>query len=84
MFLEAGIFVSQWIWLWRVRHIRREAKKLGKTYDEYIAEHPSKKLRRSESSDTIKDLEAFDCGTTANDTTEKLPFPEKCLTKPSD
>jgi hypothetical protein len=58
MFLETGIFVSQAIWLWRVRHIRREAKKAGKTYDEYIAENPSKKLPRSDSSETVVDVEA--------------------------
>lgn len=58
MVLEMGIFVSQAIWLWRVRHVRREAKKAGKTYDEYIAEHPSKKLSRSPSSDSIVDVEA--------------------------
>ena len=58
MVLEMGIFVSQAVWLWRVRHVRREAKKAGKTYDEYIAEHPSKKLSRSPSSDSIEDVEA--------------------------
>jgi uncharacterized membrane protein YccC len=36
MALETGIFVSQAIWLWRVRHVRKEAKKAGKTYDEYV------------------------------------------------
>lgn len=58
MLLETGIFVSQAIWLWRVRHIRREAKKAGKTYDEYIAENPSEKLPRSESSGIVVDVEA--------------------------
>ncbi|KAJ4984439.1 hypothetical protein SVAN01_10074 [Stagonosporopsis vannaccii] len=58
MLLETGIFMSQAIWLWRVRHIRREAKKAGKTYDEYVTENPSKKIPRSESSETVADLEA--------------------------
>jgi len=58
MLLETGIFMSQAIWLWRVRHVRREAKKAGKTYDEYIAENPSKKIPRSESSETVVDVEA--------------------------
>lgn len=58
MLLETGIFVSQAIWLWRVRHVRAEAKKAGKTYDEYIAENPSKKLFASESSETFVDVEA--------------------------
>lgn len=58
MTLETGIFMSQAIWLWRVRHVRREAKKAGKTYDEYIAENPSKKIPRSESSETVVDVEA--------------------------
>ncbi|OSS53684.1 hypothetical protein B5807_00287 [Epicoccum nigrum] len=58
MLLETGIFMSQAIWLWRVRHVRKEAKKAGKTYDEYIAENPSKKIPRSESSETVVDVEA--------------------------
>jgi hypothetical protein len=75
MFLEAGIFLSQFIWLWRVRHVRREAKKAGKTYDEYVAEHPSKELSRSNST---TDLEA---GHT--DSEEAITYPEMCVTKPS-
>jgi hypothetical protein len=58
MLLETGIFVSQAIWLWRVRHIRKEAKKVGKTYDEYVTENPSKKIPRYESSETVVDAEA--------------------------
>lgn len=58
MTLETGIFLSQAIWLWRVRHVRREAKKLSMTYDEYIEAHPSKKLERTDSSETIADIEA--------------------------
>lgn len=60
MTLESGIFLSQAIWLWRVRHIRKEAKKAGQTYDEFIAQHPSKKLDRSSSSSdsSIQDVEA--------------------------
>ena len=80
MFLELGIFISQGIWLWRVRHVRREAKKAGKTYDEYLAENPSKKLARSESTDTVSDLEAFQTDTETKETVTPL---EKCTTKPS-
>ncbi|KAF1967939.1 hypothetical protein BU23DRAFT_279571 [Bimuria novae-zelandiae CBS 107.79] len=58
MALETGIFLSQAIWLWRVRHIRRKAKLLGMKYDEYVDAHPSKKLVRTESSETIADVEA--------------------------
>ncbi|EOA84512.1 uncharacterized protein SETTUDRAFT_20051 [Exserohilum turcica Et28A] len=58
MLLETGIFASQAIWLWRVRHVRHEAKKAGKTYDEYIAENPCKKLPHSDSSETFVDVEA--------------------------
>lgn len=57
MLLETGIFMSQAIWLWRVRHVRTEAKKAGMTYDEYTAKNPSKKFPRSESSETIADVE---------------------------
>ncbi|KAH8725474.1 hypothetical protein GQ44DRAFT_772141 [Phaeosphaeriaceae sp. PMI808] len=58
MVLETGIFASQAIWLYRVRHVRQEAKKMSMSYDEYVAQHPSKKFPRSESSDTIVDVEA--------------------------
>ena len=56
--LETGIFMSQAVWLWRVRHIRHEAKKQGMTYDEYVDAHPSKKLSRKASLDTVADVEA--------------------------
>jgi uncharacterized membrane protein len=36
LFLECGIFASQMIWLFRFRHTRREAKKAGLTFDEYV------------------------------------------------
>lgn len=58
MTLETGIALSQAIWLYRVRHVRSEAKKLGMTYDEYVAAHPSKKLERTLSSETVADVEA--------------------------
>ncbi|KAI8937895.1 hypothetical protein NX059_005580 [Plenodomus lindquistii] len=57
MLLETGIFASQAIWLYRVRHIRREAKKAGMTYDQYVAANPSKKLPRNDSTDTIVDAD---------------------------
>lgn len=57
LFLELGIFISQAVWLLRTRHVRREAKKAGKTYDQYVAEHPSRKPS-SESLNSITDLEA--------------------------
>jgi len=57
MLLETGIFASQAIWLWRVRHVRREAKKAGKTYDEYVAENQGKKLPRCGSEETFVDVE---------------------------
>ncbi|KAF1945585.1 hypothetical protein EJ02DRAFT_431382 [Clathrospora elynae] len=57
MVLETGIFASHAIWLWRVRYIRAEAAKAGKTYDEYVAENPNKKLSHSESTDTFVDVE---------------------------
>ncbi|KAF2259406.1 hypothetical protein CC78DRAFT_585976 [Lojkania enalia] len=75
MSLELGIFISQAIWLWRVRNVRREAKKAGRTYDEYIAEHPSKKLGRSESSETL-DLE-----TGYRIPSEPIMPLEKCIVK---
>lgn len=78
MTLETGIFLSQAIWLWRVRHVRREAKQAGKTYDEYVAEHPSKKFARSESSETIVDVEACHNNSQGTPTAR-----EKCKEKPS-
>ena len=71
MLLETGIFASQAIWLWRVRHVRREAKKAGKTYDEYIAENPSKKIPRPESSETVVDVEACHSPKSQNTVSEK-------------
>lgn len=71
MVLETGIFASQAIWLWRVRHVRAEAKKAGMTYDEYIAENPNKKLFASESSETFVDVEAGHEKRTASTYTEK-------------
>lgn len=58
MVLETGIFASQAWWLWRVRRERREAKMLGLTYDEYVAKHPEKGLKKSDSIETFVDVEA--------------------------
>ncbi|KAF2634035.1 hypothetical protein P280DRAFT_524513 [Massarina eburnea CBS 473.64] len=80
MTLETGIFLSQAIWLWRVRHIRHEAKKAGKTYDEYIAQHPTKNMTRSESTETIADIEAAQGHEVS---TETLVQPEKIVTNPT-
>ena len=76
MALETGIFLSQAIWLWRVRHVRKQAKKECKTYDEYVTEHPSKKLPRSGPDAAIADVEA---GHTAQSsgTMEKPMFTDK-------
>jgi hypothetical protein len=70
MVLETGIFASQAIWLWRVRHIRREAKAAGQTYDEYVAANPSKRLR-SESTETVVDIEACHASKTGSVCTDK-------------
>ncbi|KAL1596395.1 hypothetical protein SLS60_009041 [Paraconiothyrium brasiliense] len=74
MTLETGIFLSQAIWLWRVRHIRHEAKKMGMTYDEYVDARPSEKLARDASSETVADVEAAH--------TEETSLPEKSLSRP--
>jgi hypothetical protein len=55
--LETGIFVSQGIWLWRVRHVRREAKKAGMGYDEYVKRYPEK-IPKSVSEESVVDVEA--------------------------
>lgn len=54
MALETGIFVSQAVWLWRVREIRRKAKKRGLSYDEYVAKYPE----RAMSVEDVRDVEA--------------------------
>jgi hypothetical protein len=41
LFLEVGIVVVQIIWLWRTRKIRKQAKKVGMDYDEYISRDES-------------------------------------------
>jgi hypothetical protein len=63
MVFETGIFASQAVWLWRVRHMRREAKKLGLSYDEYVARGPAKGIQGSESSETVDvEKQAQGCG----------------------
>ncbi|KAF1999041.1 PQ-loop-domain-containing protein [Amniculicola lignicola CBS 123094] len=74
MTLEAGIFMSQAIWLWRTRHVRREAKRIHLTYDDYIKEHPSRKLPRNHSMETVVDVEA---GHGASQVT--IAVPETCV-----
>ena len=37
MVLESGIFTCHAVWLLRTRHLRREAKLAGETFDEYMA-----------------------------------------------
>lgn len=37
--LEIGIFTSHLVWLFRTRHIRKEAAAQGKTFDDLAAEH---------------------------------------------
>jgi len=80
MVLETGIFASQAIWLWRVRHIRHAAKKVGKTYDEYTAEN-TKKIPRSDSAETIVDVEAAREKDTADARSEKTVIAtQECMT----
>jgi hypothetical protein len=56
--LETGIFVSQAVWLWRVRHVRKEAKARGLSYDEYVERFPEKKLVKTVSQESVLDVEA--------------------------
>ncbi|KAF2843722.1 PQ loop repeat protein [Patellaria atrata CBS 101060] len=42
LILEIGIFGSHWIWLYRTRTIRKEAKSVSKSYDEYVGEKEGK------------------------------------------
>jgi hypothetical protein len=57
MVLETGIFASQALWMWRVRHVRREAKALGLSYDEYVERFPERRGMVSKSEETIVDVE---------------------------
>jgi hypothetical protein len=57
MVLETGIFASQALWMWRVRHVRREAKGLGLTYDEFVEKFPERRGFVSKSEETIVDME---------------------------
>lgn len=72
MVLETGIFISQAIWLYRVRDIRREAKKAGMSYDEYMA-----KIPRSESQNSVVDVEACRSQSDADSDVKTGPQ-EKC------
>jgi hypothetical protein len=78
--LETGIFISQAIWLWRFRHVRHEAKKCGKTFDKFVAEHPSKQLTGSGPSTSMVDLEGG--LSTMEAATENILTPEKCKVMP--
>jgi hypothetical protein len=49
------------------------------SYDDFVAQHPRKKLARSESSDTIADLEACH-----REEMESVATPEKCKTTLAD
>lgn len=53
MVLETGIFVSQAVWLWRVRDVRREAKRVGLSYDEYVKKYPERAMSEA----TVGDVE---------------------------
>jgi len=77
LFLELGIFISQFIWLWRTRHIRKAAKKAGKTYDEYIAEKPSPS---PSSTDLEKSQEKKDVEIESNcsNNTTNIVMPPRC------
>ena len=81
MALETGIFLSQAIWLWRVRHVRKEAKKDGKTYDEYVAENPSKGLSRSAPDAALAAMEA---GHTASRDTLVITEKPTLMSQPTD
>lgn len=72
MVLETGIFISQAIWLYRVRDVRREAKKAGMSYDEYMA-----KIPRSESQNSVVDVEACRSQSDADSDVKTGPQ-EKC------
>ncbi|KAL5120821.1 hypothetical protein ACEQ8H_001302 [Pleosporales sp. CAS-2024a] len=49
--LETGIFAAQAVWLWRTRVERREAAKMGMTYDDYVkTTRPEKRLANSSTS----------------------------------
>jgi hypothetical protein len=75
MALETGIFISQAIWLYRFRHLRREAKKCGKSYDEYVAERSPKQLTPSTS---VFDLEWGKAVVEGTSKKEDIAAPEKC------
>lgn len=54
LFMEIGIGVVHLIWLWRTRKIRREAKKVGMDYDEYIG---NDKDDKSNAEDTTVEIQ---------------------------
>ncbi|OCK85241.1 hypothetical protein K432DRAFT_287162, partial [Lepidopterella palustris CBS 459.81] len=79
--LEIGIFISQFIWLYRTRHIRRAAKKMGKTYDEYMADTtPPSDRQRPDTARTVETLDAYN-GESYETIYETIAALEKCKTK---
>jgi len=75
MVLETGIFASQAIWLWRVRYVRKEAKRKGLGYDEYVKKYAN----RGERVERVVDVEAGTGETEDDAGREKvdLDIPEK-------
>lgn len=75
MVLETGIFASQAVWLWKVREVRREAKRVGLSYDEFVRKYPERGLS-SVSEVSVEDVEAGHvekCGAdTEKDTTTSM------------
>ncbi|KAF2492676.1 hypothetical protein BU16DRAFT_620030 [Lophium mytilinum] len=84
LLLELGIFASHISWLYRTRHIRRLAKKAGKTYDEYMADQrETAEPTRLETGDPTFRINEHDTEPPES-AHETLRRPESCMTKEPD
>ena len=57
LILEIGIGVLQIIWLWRTSSVRREARKVGLDYDDFVNLQGTKNGETHEKSEAVMDVE---------------------------
>ena len=57
LIMEIGIWGLQIIWLWRTSNVRREARKVGLAYDDFVSLQGTKNGTTQEKSETVTDVE---------------------------
>ena len=57
LIMEIGIGVLQIVWLWRTRSVRREARKAGLDYDEFVSLADAKDVTAQNQREAVMDIE---------------------------